>query len=142
MAEKLTTVEEGSEVTGTLKSTCGVTVSGKVSGELHAPTLMIAATGAVHGTVKVEKLHSQGEISGRIDADTIELSGRISDQTTITGRSIEVKGSNGDQPTAIFGNCVIEVGVDPNEPPAPAPVKEGKGKKGQPAPEAATGATT
>ncbi len=138
MAEKLTTVEEGSELTGTLKSTCGVTVSGKVSGELHAPTLTIAATGAVHGTVKVEKLRSQGELSGRIDADTIELSGRINDQTTITGRSIEVKSSNGDQPMVIFSNCVIEIGVDPNEPPAPAtaPAKEGKGKKGQPAPEA------
>ncbi|MGQ9897535.1 MAG: bactofilin family protein [Acidobacteriota bacterium] len=138
MAEKLTIVEEGSELTGTLKSTCGVTVSGKVSGELYAPALVIAATGAVHGTVKVERLQSQGELSGRIDADTIELSGRINDQTTIMARSIEVKGSNGEQPTAVFGNCVIEVGVDPNEPPVQAtpPAKEGKGKKGQPAPEA------
>jgi cytoskeletal protein CcmA (bactofilin family) len=137
MAEKLTIVEEGSELTGTLKSTCGVTVSGKVSGELHAPALVVAATGAVHGTVKVDKLHSQGELSGRIDADTIELSGRINDQTTITARSLEVKSSSGDQPTAIFGNCVIEVGVDPNEPAPPAapPAKEGKGKKGQPTPE-------
>jgi len=137
MAEKLTIVEEGSELTGTLKSTCGVTVSGKVSGELHAPALVVAATGAVHGTVKVDKLHSQGELSGRIEADTIELSGRINDQTTITARSLEVKSSSGDQPTAIFGNCVIEVGVDPNEPAPPAapPAKEGKGKKGQPTPE-------
>ncbi|MFQ3591158.1 MAG: polymer-forming cytoskeletal protein, partial [Chloracidobacterium sp.] len=111
----------------------------EVNGELHAPALVIATTGAVHGTVKVDKLHSQGELSGRIDADTIELSGRINDQTTITARSLEVKSSNGDQPTAIFGNCVIEVGVDPNEPAAqaPAPVKEGKGKKGQSAPEPA-----
>ncbi len=137
MAEKLTIVEEGSELTGTLKSTCGVTVSGKISGELHAPALVVAATGAVHGTVKVDKLHSQGELSGRIEADTIELSGRINDHTTITARSLEVKSSNGDQPTAIFGNCVIEVGVDPNEPASPAapPAKEGKGKKGQPTPE-------
>jgi cytoskeletal protein CcmA (bactofilin family) len=137
MAEKLTIVEEGSELTGTLKSTCGVTVSGKVSGELHAPALVVAATGAVHGTVKVDKLLSQGELSGRIEADTIELSGRINDQTTITARSLEVKSSSGDQPTAIFGNCVIEVGVDPNEPASPAapPAKEGKGKKGQPTPE-------
>jgi cytoskeletal protein CcmA (bactofilin family) len=137
MAEKLTIVEEGSELTGTLKSTCGVTVSGKVSGELHAPALVVAATGAVHGTVKVDKLLSQGELSGRIEADTIELSGRINDQSTITARSLEVKSSSGDQPTAIFGNCVIEVGVDPNEPAPPAapPAKEGKGKKGQPTPE-------
>jgi hypothetical protein len=137
MAEKLTVVEEGSELTGTLKSTCGVTVSGKVSGEIYAPTLVVATSGAVHGTVKVEKLHSQGELSGRIEADTIELSGRINDQTTITARSLEVKNSNSDQPTAIFGNCLIEVGIDPNEPPlqAPPPVKEGKGKKGQPTPE-------
>ncbi|WP_058866988.1 polymer-forming cytoskeletal protein [Chloracidobacterium thermophilum] len=137
MAEKLTIVEEGSELTGTLKSTCGVTVSGKVSGELHAPALVVATTGAVHGTVKVEKLHSQGELSGRIDADTIELSGRINDQTTITARSLEVKSSNGEQPTALFGNCVIEVGVDPNEPALPTapPAREGKGKKGQPTPE-------
>lgn len=137
MADKQTIVEEGSELTGTLKSTCGVTVSGKVSGELHAPALVVAATGAVHGAVKVDRLHSQGELAGRIDADTVELSGRVNDQTTITARSLEVKISNGDQPTAIFGNCVIEVGVDPHEPPvqAPPPAKEGKGKKGQPAPE-------
>ncbi len=136
MAEKQTIVEEGSELTGTLKSNCGVTVSGKISGELHAPALMVAATGAVHGTVKVDRLHSQGELAGRIEADTIELSGRVNDQTTITARSLEVKTSNGDQPTVIFGNCVIEVGVDPHEPPAQAapPPKEAKGKKGQPAP--------
>jgi cytoskeletal protein CcmA (bactofilin family) len=135
---KVTTVEEGSELNGTLKSSCGVVVSGKVSGELHAPSLSVSASGAVHGTVKVSQLHSQGELSGRIDADTIELSGRVSDQTTITARSLEVKVSGDDTPRVTFGNCTIEVGIDPN-PPAEAP-KEAKGKKGggqpQPAPEA------
>ncbi len=130
---KVTTVEEGSELNGTLKSSCGVVVSGKVSGELHAPSLLVSASGAVHGTVKVAELHSKGELSGRIDADVIELSGRVSDQTTITARSLEVKvnGADGDVPQVTFGNCTIEVGIDPN-PPAESGggAKEGKGKKG------------
>jgi cytoskeletal protein CcmA (bactofilin family) len=135
---KVTTVEEGSELNGTLKSSCGVVVSGKVSGELHAPSLSVSASGAVHGTVKVSQLQSRGELSGRIDADTIELSGRVSDQTTITARSLEVKVNGDDTPQVTFGNCTIEVGIDPN-PPVEAP-KEAKPKKGggqaPPAPDA------
>jgi cytoskeletal protein CcmA (bactofilin family) len=131
---KVTTVEEGSELNGTLKSSCGVVVSGKVSGELHAPSLSVSTSGAVHGTVKLSQLHSRGELSGRIDADTIELSGRVSDQTTITARSLEVKvNGDGDAPQVTFGNCTIEVGIDPN-PPAPEPPKENKPKKNSPPP--------
>jgi cytoskeletal protein CcmA (bactofilin family) len=129
MAEtKVTNIEEGSELNGTLKSTCGVIVSGKIKGEVQAPTLSIATGGSVHGTVKVTELRSQGEISGQIDADLIELSGRVNDQTTIKARSLEVKlnATNSDKLQVAFGNCTIEVGNESNEA-ANAGAKDQKG---------------
>jgi cytoskeletal protein CcmA (bactofilin family) len=137
MAEtKVTNIEEGSELNGTLKSTCGVIVSGKIKGEVQAPTLSIATGGSVHGTVKVTELRSQGEISGQIDADLIELSGRVNDQTTIKARSLEVKlnATNSDKLQVAFGNCTIEVGNDQNgaTDAAATAAKDQKGGGGKP----------
>lgn len=123
---KRTIIEEGSELTGTLKSNCAVVVSGKVNGEVHSPSLVVSEGGSVHGTIKVNDLKSQGEIAGQIDAEMVELSGKVNDQTIIRATMLEVKLSTPDSNKlqVQFGNCSLEVGKEESSAPA-APVASG-----------------
>src|SRR6201999_3208254 len=66
---KQTLVEEGTELKGTLKSTCQVVVTGAIDGKIEAPALTITGTGSVIGSVKAQKLRSEGTLAGDIDAD-------------------------------------------------------------------------
>ena len=122
---KKTLVEEGTEFKGSLTSKCPVEVRGKIDGDLAAPSLDISPTGAVHGKVHVEKLVSHGEISGEFDADAVQLSGTVKDNTVIRAKSLEVKlaPTTGNKLQVIFGEVALDVGE--------APAKEAnKGKKG------------
>jgi cytoskeletal protein CcmA (bactofilin family) len=129
-------VEEGTQFKGSLTSNCPVEVKGRVEGDLAAPALAVSASGAVHGKVKVGELHSQGEIAGEFDADVVQLSGTVKDNTVIRARSLEVKLSPPDgKMQVVFGECKIEVGAHASasdvavvarhsdSPPAPAPAK-------------------
>jgi cytoskeletal protein CcmA (bactofilin family) len=130
---KRTVIEEGSELTGTLKSKCDVIVSGRVNGEIQAPSLAVTQGGAVDGKIKVTDLRSQGEISGQIDAETIELSGRVNDQTIIRANMLEVKLNSPDSQKlqVVFGNCELEVGKEPAAAPAEAPKPQQGGQPQQ-----------
>ncbi len=124
-AVKQTIVEDGTEFEGSLKSTCPISVSGKLQGMVTAPSMTVMQSGAVHGQIKVKQLKSQGEISGEIDADSVELSGRVSDQTTIRAKSLEVmlNQKSGDEKLQVtFGNCELQVG-QPKAKNAPEPAK-------------------
>jgi cytoskeletal protein CcmA (bactofilin family) len=108
---KQTVIENGTEFDGTIKSACPISVSGKMKGRLDAPTLTVTSSGAVHGQVRVTQLKSQGEIAGEIQADTVELSGRVSDQTVINAQTLEVKlNQPGGGLQVMFGNCELNVG--------------------------------
>ncbi|MGZ3418919.1 MAG: bactofilin family protein [Polyangiales bacterium] len=108
---KKTLIEEGTQFKGSLSSTCGIVVRGAIHGDVSAPSLTVSPTGAVHGTVKVGELRSEGEIAGELDADVVLLSGTVKDQTVIRAKSLEVKLS---PPTGkmqiTFGECALEVG--------------------------------
>jgi cytoskeletal protein CcmA (bactofilin family) len=130
---KQTILEDGTEFDGSVKSKCPITVSGKLKGEVSAPALTITASGSVHGQVKVSHLKSQGELSGEIDAENVELAGKVNDQTTIRATSLEVTlNQPGNKLQVTFGNCELLVGdkakvaADPKPAakvePAPAPV--------------------
>ncbi|HEV8549669.1 MAG TPA: polymer-forming cytoskeletal protein [Polyangiaceae bacterium] len=127
-ATKVTIVEEGTEFKGTLTSSCPIDVRGKVEGELKTPALTVSSTGAVHGRATVGEVHSQGEISGEFDADKIELSGVVRDNTIIRARSLDVKlGAQRGKIQIVFGECELSVGEEPTEhdhvaPPMDAPV--------------------
>ena len=60
---------------------------------------------------KVDELRSQGELSGDVDADVVQLSGSVKDNTVIRAKSLEVKLS---PPTGklqvVFGDCTLDVG--------------------------------
>ena len=108
---KQTIVEDGTEFDGSVKSKCPIMVSGKIKGEVSAPSLIITPTGSVHGQVRVSQLKSQGEIAGNIEAESVELSGRVNDQTTIRATSLEVMlNQPGSKLQVTFGNCELQVG--------------------------------
>ena len=110
---KQTVLEEGTEVEGSIRSQCPITVSGTLKGDIAAPSLTITLSGSIHGQVKVSNFKSEGETAGEIDAESVELSGHVSDQTTIRASSLQVKlsqnGSSG-KLQVTFGNCDLHVG--------------------------------
>jgi cytoskeletal protein CcmA (bactofilin family) len=106
-----TLVEEGTQFKGSLSSDCPIEVKGRIEGELTAPALAVSASGAVHGHVKVGEMRSEGELAGEFDADVVQLSGTVKDNTVIRARSLEVKlvPPKGKM-QVIFGECELEVG--------------------------------
>jgi len=110
---KQTILEDGTEVDGSIRSNCPITVSGKLKGDVSAPSLTITQSGSVSGQIKVSELKSQGEIAGQIEAERVELAGRVSDQTTIRASSLQVKlnqdGNHGKLQVTL-GNCELKVG--------------------------------
>jgi cytoskeletal protein CcmA (bactofilin family) len=109
--DRKTLVEEGTQFKGSLSSNCPIVVRGRIEGDVQAPSLTISGSGAVHGKVKVEELRSQGELSGEFDADVVQLSGSVKNNTIIRAKSLEVKlaPTNG-KLQVVFGDCTLDVG--------------------------------
>jgi cytoskeletal protein CcmA (bactofilin family) len=128
MNARKTLVEEGTQFKGSLSSDCPIEVKGRIEGDLTAPALAVSASGAVHGKVKVGEMHSQGELAGEFDADTVQLSGTVKDNTVIRAKSLEVKlaPANGKM-QVIFGECELEVGSE--QPAKEAAAKEPAAEK-------------
>ena len=122
---KKTLVEEGTQFKGSLTSSCPVVVKGRVEGDVSAPSLQVSATGAVHGKVKVGEMQSHGELSGEFDADTVQLSGSVKDNTIVRAKSLEVKlaPTNGKM-QVVFGECSLDVGEMPSKEAALNPNKK------------------
>jgi len=111
---KRTLVEEGTELKGSLTSTCPVLVRGKIEGEIKAPALTVSPSGAVHGRAKVGELEAEGELSGDFDADVVSLSGSVKDKTVIRAKTLSVKlASETGKLQVMFGECELEVGDPP-----------------------------
>jgi cytoskeletal protein CcmA (bactofilin family) len=114
--EKRTLVEEGTEFEGTLTSRCPIDVMGKVKGDVSGPSIHISATGTLDGTVKVKELCSEGELAGSVDADIVQLSGRVRDNTVIRASAVEVRlGRSDGKMQIVFGDCQLEVGAQPDK---------------------------
>jgi cytoskeletal protein CcmA (bactofilin family) len=124
-----TLVEEGTQFKGSLTSSCPVVVKGRVEGDVSAPSLQVSATGAVHGKVKVGEMQSHGELSGEFDADTVQLSGSVKDNTIVRAKSLEVKlaPTNGKM-QVVFGECTLDVGEMPSKEAAINPPKRDQEK--------------
>jgi len=113
--EKRTLVEEGTTFKGSLTSTCPIFVKGGIEGDVSAPSLTIAPSGAVSGKVKAGELKSEGELSGEVDVDKVQLSGQVKDNTVIRAKSLEVKlAVTGSKMQVVFGECELEVGDQPS----------------------------
>jgi cytoskeletal protein CcmA (bactofilin family) len=108
---KRTLVEEGTELKGSLSSSCPILVRGKIEGDIKAPALTVSPTGAVHGRAKVTELEADGELSGEFDADMVALSGSVKDKTVIRAKTLSVKlASENGKLQVMFGECELEVG--------------------------------
>ena len=108
---KETVIESGTELEGSIRSECPITLAGKLEGRVSAPRLTVTASGSAKGEIKVSKLVTQGEISGEIEADEVQLAGRVSDQTVIRARSLEVEMSRPQGGFLVtFGTCELHVG--------------------------------
>ena len=125
--ERQTTVEEGTEIEGTLTSSCPIIVRGKIKGELLGPALTVSPTGAVSGKVAVETIHSEGELAGEYDAQQVKLSGRVRDQTVIRAASLEVRLTpQAGRMELVFGECELEIGDAPSKEAAVAAALHGE----------------
>lgn len=111
-----TVIEQGTELKGSMTSSCPVIVRGRIQGELSTPTLTVAPSGAVHGRARVGAIESQGELAGEFEADTVRLSGRVADNTVIRAKNLEVRLASENQMTVTFGESRLEVGEAPVPP--------------------------
>jgi cytoskeletal protein CcmA (bactofilin family) len=144
---KHTLVEEGTEFKGTMSSNCPIVVMGKVEGDIAGPIIHITPSGVVAGVVKVKALHSAGELAGEVEADTVQISGRVRDRTVIRARSLDVSlnvAKGGMQ--VVFGECELAIGDEPNKEAAIAaalasPAEATKPASGKSAPAAAAATT-
>ena len=113
---KQTIVEEGTEFKGVLTSTCPIVVRGRIEGEIDAPSLTVSEKGSVQGRAKVGSIRSLGELAGEFDADTVDLAGRVKDNTIIRAKSLEVKLAAEDAKMQVtFGDCELAVGDAPED---------------------------
>jgi len=113
---KHTLVEEGTEFTGKMSSSCPIVVMGKVEGDVAGPSIHVTQSGVIAGTVKVKELRSAGEVAGNVEADSVRLSGRVRDRTVIKARSLEVAlTSDKGAMQVTFGECELAVGDEPNK---------------------------
>src|SRR4051812_32642514 len=111
---KRTLVEEGTELKGSLTSTCPVLVRGRIEGEVKAPALTVSPSGAVHGRATVGQIEAEGELSGEFDADVVQLSGKVKDRTVIRTKSLSVKlAAETGKLQVTFGECELAVGDPP-----------------------------
>jgi cytoskeletal protein CcmA (bactofilin family) len=113
VAGKRTLVEEGTAVTGSMASSCPIVVMGKIEGEVSGPSMEIAESGVVSGKIKVTAFSSRGEVAGELEADTVELAGKVRDETVIRAKSLEVISAPGS--TLHFGECELSIGDEPDK---------------------------
>jgi cytoskeletal protein CcmA (bactofilin family) len=109
-ASRRTSIESGTELEGSIQSQCPVTVGGSLRGRLTAPGLTVTRSGSVHGEVSVSELKAQGEISGQIEAETVELAGTVGDETVIRAQTLAVRSSAEGGMEVTFGNCELQIG--------------------------------
>jgi cytoskeletal protein CcmA (bactofilin family) len=127
---KRTLIEDGTELRGTLTSSCPIVVMGLVEGDLSGPSVEVTETGILSGKAKVTELHSRGELAGEFDAEMVQLSGRVRDKTRIRAQSLEVRLRRDEgRMEMVFGDCEMAVGDAPDKAKAVAHAMNGHGKK-------------
>ena len=113
---KKTLIEEGTELKGTVNSSCPIVVMGRVEGELTGPSVEVTESGVVSGKAKVTELRSRGELAGEFDADIVELSGKVRDKTSIKARMLEVNLHRSEgRVEMVFGECELNIGDAPDK---------------------------
>src|SRR5678815_4830518 len=90
-AENATIVEEGTEFRGSFTSTRPILVNGRIHGDVTAPAVLVTTSGVLQGNVEAKTISCRGSAAGVFDADTIELSGAIAQNTVIRAQRLNLK---------------------------------------------------
>jgi cytoskeletal protein CcmA (bactofilin family) len=117
---KKTIVDEGTELSGTIRSQVPIVVLGKIDGDVSGPSITVAPGGMLAGKIKVKELTSEGEVAGEIEADSVKISGRVRDKTVIKAKSLQVSLASEKSMQVVFGEVELAVGDPPDKPAFPA----------------------
>jgi cytoskeletal protein CcmA (bactofilin family) len=110
-------IDRGTTMKGSVTSSSTVLVLGVLEGEVISPAVEVEIGGVLVGKAKVGELRSRGELAGEFEADDVELSGKVRDQTIIRAKALLVSPMNaeGGEPEALFGECQIDIGEPPSK---------------------------
>jgi cytoskeletal protein CcmA (bactofilin family) len=92
--EKRTIVEEGTDLKGSISSTCPIVVQGSIDGEVAGPSVEVSATGRIAGKITTGILNSKGRIAGELDVDVAQLSGTVANKTVVRAATLDLKITN------------------------------------------------
>jgi cytoskeletal protein CcmA (bactofilin family) len=112
---KHTLIEEGTELRGSVSSKCPIVVVGRIDGDVTGPMIHVAASGVVSGKVNVKQLHSEGELAGEVEAETVHIAGTVRDNTRIRARSLQVTLNTKKGMEVVFGECELAIGDEPDK---------------------------
>ena len=106
--EPTTVVQEGTDFRGDFNSTCPIVVNGRIEGGVKAPAVTITDSGMLQGTVEAKTIACRGSVSGVLEADAIELSGTIAQNTIVRAQrlKLDIESTSGRIELA-FGKAVI-----------------------------------
>jgi cytoskeletal protein CcmA (bactofilin family) len=111
-----TIVEEGTEFSGTIESSCPIVVNGTIQGKVSAPEITISRLGVASGVIKARRLTSNGTLSGSVEAAHVLVSGSVRSQTIIKANRLEMTlRSERGQLEVTFGNSSLD-GVEKESP--------------------------
>jgi cytoskeletal protein CcmA (bactofilin family) len=88
--ELATVVQEGTDFRGDFTSSCPIIVNGRVEGAVKAPSVTVSESGALHGNVEAKAIACRGTVSGVLEADLIELSGTIAQNTIVRAQRLRL----------------------------------------------------
>ena len=88
--EPTTVVQEGTDFRGDFNSTCPIVVNGRIEGGVKAPAVTITDSGMLQGTVEAKTIACRGSVSGVLEADAIELSGAIAQNTIVRAQRLRL----------------------------------------------------
>src|SRR5262249_53450811 len=83
-------VESGTDFKGTFTSSCPIVVNGSIEGDVTAPGVKVTPSGVLHGHVHARSISCRGSAAGVFEADTIELSGAIAQNTIIRAQRLNL----------------------------------------------------
>jgi hypothetical protein len=110
-------IDSGTTMKGSITSSSTVLVLGVLEGEVIGPAVEVEVGGVLVGKAKVGELRSRGELAGEFEADDVELSGKVRDQTVIRAKALLVAPLHHTvgEPEAMFGECQIDIGDPPSK---------------------------
>jgi cytoskeletal protein CcmA (bactofilin family) len=86
--EATSTISSGLSIVGKIVGHGAVTIFGRVEGELHASTVVIAEGAEVEGDIVAEELTISGRVEGTIQANRVKLNGTAVVDGDILHRSL------------------------------------------------------